>query len=332
MSLDLNLGLGMSNLGGGEDNQYDVIIIGGGPGGASAAIYTARADLRTLVIDKGLTAGALGITGKISNYPGVPGPVTGAELVEIIRAQAESFGATFLTDKVVGVDIKSEPKMVMAGTGVFYAKVIILATGSMGRTNTTPGEEEFLGRGVSYCATCDGAFFREQEVAVIGNNDEALEEALFLTKFAAKVHLVVPTPELKAREVLAEEALAHPKIAPLLGTRLKEIVGNGQVTGVRVQPRSGEGQLLPVTGAFVYLQGSKPITDYLMEQLATQPDGCLVVDKEMQTTVPGVYAIGDLLCSHIKQAVVAAADGVIAAVAADKYIHGRQNVQTDWKK
>lgn len=332
MSLDLNLGLGMSNLGGGEDNRYDVIIIGGGPGGASAAIYTARADLRTLVIDKGLTAGALGITGKISNYPGVPGPVTGAELVEIMREQAESFGATFLTDKVVGVDIKSEPKMVMAGTGVFYAKVIILATGSMGRTNATPGEEEFLGRGVSYCATCDGAFFREQAVAVIGNNDEALEEALFLTKFAANVHLVVPTPQLKAREALTQEALHHPKINPLLGTRLKEIVGNGQVNGVWVQPRSGEAQLLPVKGAFVYLQGSKPITDYLMEQLDTQPDGCLVVDQEMQTTVPGVFAIGDLLCSHIKQAVVAAADGVIAAVAADKYIHGRKNAQTDWKK
>jgi thioredoxin reductase (NADPH) len=142
--------------------NYDVIIIGGGPGGASAAIYTARADLKTLVIDKGLTAGALGITAKISNYPGVPGTVTGAELVEIMRAQAESFGAQFLTDKVVGVDLKSEPKMVMAGTGVFYAKVIILATGSMGRTSSVKGEEEFLGRGVSYCATCDGAFLPQQ--------------------------------------------------------------------------------------------------------------------------------------------------------------------------
>ena len=174
MTFDLNLNMGMSNLGG-TDNQYDVIIIGGGPGGASAAIYTARADLRTLVIDKGLTAGALGITGKISNYPGVPGPVTGAELVEIMRAQAESFGAEFLTDKVVGVDIQSEPKMVMAGTGTFYAKVIILATGSMGRTSSVKGEEELLGRGVSYCATCDGAFFRDKTVAVIGNNYEAFE-------------------------------------------------------------------------------------------------------------------------------------------------------------
>jgi thioredoxin reductase (NADPH) len=329
MSLDLNLDMGLSSLGG-SDNNYDVIVIGGGPGGASAAIYTARADLKTLVIDKGLTAGALGITAKISNYPGVPGAVTGAELVEIMRAQAESFGAQFLTDKVVGVDLKSEPKMVMAGTGVFYAKVIILATGSMGRTSSVKGEEEFLGRGVSYCATCDGAFFRNKTVAVIGNNDEALEETLFLTKFAEKIHLVVPTPALKAREVLTKEVEANAKIDIHMGTRLKEISGNGTVQSIRVQPRSGAETELPVSGAFVYLQGGKPITDYLMEQLPTSAEGCLVVDNELQTAVPGVFAIGDLLCTHIKQAVIAASDGVIAAIAADKYIHGRKQIKTDW--
>ena len=330
MSFDLNLDMGMSNLGG-SDNNYDVIIIGGGPGGASAAIYTARADLRTLVIDKGLTAGALGITGKISNYPGVPGPVTGAELVEIMRGQAESFGAEFLTDKVVGIHMKSEPKMVMAGTGAFYAKAIILATGSMGRTSSVKGEEELLGRGVSYCATCDGAFFRDKTVAVIGNNDEALEETLFLTKFAEKIHLIVPTPDLKAREILASEVQANPKIDIHMGTSLKEISGNGTVQSILVKPRGGADQVLPVSGAFVYLQGGKPITDYLMDQLETKPDGCLVVDAEMQTAVPGLFAIGDLLCSHIKQAVIASADGVIAAVAADKYINGRKKVKQDWK-
>jgi len=330
MSFDLNLDIGLSNLSG-SDNNYDVIIIGGGPGGTSAAIYTARADLRTLVIDKGLTAGALGITGKISNYPGVPGPVTGAELVEIMRGQAESFGAEFLTDKVVGVDLKSEQKMIMAGTGAFYAKTIILATGSMGRTSSVKGEEELLGRGVSYCATCDGAFFRDKAVAVIGNNDEALEEALFLTKFAGKIHLIVPTPQLKARDVLMSEVEANSKIDVRMGTRLKEISGNGTVNRVRVQSRGGVVEELPVSGAFVYLQGGKPITDFLMDQLETKPDGCLVVDAEMQTAVPGVFAIGDLLCSHIKQAVIASADGVIAAVAADKFINSRKKVKQDWK-
>lgn len=326
----MNLGLGLSNLGGGPE-MYDVIIIGGGPAGASAAIYTARADLRTLVIDKGMTAGALGITAKISNYPGVPGPISGVELVETMRRQAESFGAEFLTDKVVGLDIASDPKMVMAGTNSFQTKAIILATGSMGRTSSVPGETELLGRGVSYCATCDGAFFRDKPVAVIGNNDEAIEEALFLTKFASLVHLVVPTPELKAQESLVAEITNHPNVTILLGTRLKGIEGTGQVTGVRVHPRGGKEAVLPVDGAFVYLQGGQPITDYLMGQLTTSDSGCLVVDGEMRTAVPGVFAVGDLLCSHIKQAAIAAADGVIAAVAVDKYIHNRRQIQIDWK-
>lgn len=326
----MDFSLGMSALGP-SDNTYDVVIIGGGPGGASAAIYTARADLKTLVIDKGLTAGALGITAKISNYPGVPGPISGADLVKIMREQAESFGATFLTDKVVGVDLKSDPKMVMAGTGAFYAKAVILATGSMGRTNTVQGEAELLGRGVSYCATCDGAFFREQDVAVVGNNDEALEEALFLTKFAANIHLVVPTPDFKAQATLVAEAEASGKIQVHMGTRLKQIEGNGRVTGVRVQPRGGDATTLPVSGAFIYLQGGIPITDYLMDQVETKEKGCLVVDNDMQTPVPGVFAIGDLLCSHIKQAVIAAADGVQAAIAVDKYVNGRDKIQTDWR-
>ena len=311
--------------------DYDVIIIGGGPAGTTAAIYAARADLRTLVIDKGLTAGALGITAKISNYPGVPGPVSGAELVATMRQQAESFGAEFLTDKVVGIDLKASPKQVLAGGGTFTAQAVILATGAMGRTSTVKGEAELLGRGVSYCATCDGAFFRDQDVAVIGNNDEAVEEALFLTKFARQIHLIVPTPALKAREGLAAEAAAAPQIKQHLGTRLKAIHGNGTVRSVLIHPRNGEPEQLAVSGAFVYLQGNQPITDYLMGQLDVTSSGCLVVDQEMQTSIPGVFAVGDLICTHIKQAVVAAADGVIAAVAVDKFIHGRKTAKTDWR-
>lgn len=313
-----------------EDTHYDVIIIGGGPGGASAAIYTARADLRTLVIDKGLTAGALGITAKISNYPGVPGTVSGADLVQIMRQQAESFGARFLTDKVIGLDLQGDTKTVWAGTSVYQAKAVILATGAMGRTSTVPGEERLLGRGVSYCATCDGAFFRDQDVAVVGHNDEAFEEALFLTKFAAHVHLFLPAPSPKAREVVVEEVQNHPKITLRTGVRLKEVLGEDVVSGVRVHPRGGQPQTVEVTGAFIYLQGSRPVTDYLPGHVQTAPEGCLKVDDEMQTSIPGVYAIGDLLCDHIKQAVIAAADGAIAAIAADKYVHGRKRLQTDW--
>ncbi len=326
MGLDLNLGL--SGLGA---EPYDVIIIGGGPAGASAAIYTARANLKTLVIDKGLTAGALGLTEKISNYPGVPGPISGAELVAIMRRQAESFGAQFVTDKVVGVDLHANPKMVQGGTGTYFGRAIILATGSMGRSNPVPGEEEFLGRGVSTCATCDGAFFRDREVAVVGNNDEALEEALFLTRFVRRLHLIVPTPELKASPTLVDEATAHPKIEVHLGTRLKEIVGNGKVAGVRVHPRGGEEQLLPVEGVFLYLQGNRPITDYLLGQLQTTESGCLVVDEAtMQTSIAGVFAVGDLLCNHTRQAVIAAADGVKAALSVERYLSGREKLRPDW--
>ncbi len=323
--MDLNLdktGLG--------SEPYDVIVIGGGPAGASAAIYTARADLKTLVIDKGLTAGALGITGKISNYPGIVGPVTGAEIVETMRGQAESFGAEFLVDKVVGIDLSSDPKMVQAGTGVFYTKTLILATGSMGRTGTVKGEEELLGRGVSYCATCDGAFFRDRDVAVIGNNDEALEEALFLTKFVNHITLIVPTTDLKASPHLVEEIEASDKVDIRMGTRLKEIQGEQKVEGVLIHPRGGEPEVIPVTGAFVYLQGGQPITDYLLGQMETNDGGCLVVDREMETSIPGVYAVGDLLCQHIKQAVIAAADGVVAAIAIERRLSGRDKARADW--
>lgn len=331
MSNDLSFSLNLSGPEPEKEKEYDVIIVGGGPAGTSAAIYTARSALRTLVIDKGLTAGALGLTGKISNYPGVPGPISGADLVETMRQQAESFGASFLTDKVVGVDLLGPRKRIIAGTHTYLTKVLILATGSMGRTGAVPGEEELLGRGVSYCATCDGAFFRDQKVAVVGNNDEAVEEALFLTRYADTVYLISPTPTLKARPALAAGVEEDRRIKIHLGTRLKKIEGNGTVSGVRIHPRGGSETLLPVSGAFVYLQGGKPITDYLMEQLDTEEGGCLAVDGEMQTTVPGVFAIGDLLCDHIKQAVVAAADGVVAAMAADKYIRGREQIRTDWK-
>lgn len=184
---------------------------------------------------------------------------------------------------------------------------------------------------MSYCATCDGAFFRDKPVAVIGNNDEAIEEALFLTKFASQIDLIVPTPSFKARESLTAEITNQPNVTIRLGTRLKGIEGNGHVTGVRIHPRGGDETVLPVDGAFVYLQGGQPITDYLMGQLDTSAEGCLVVDGEMRTAVPGVFAVGDLLCSHIKQAVIAAADGVIAAVAVDKYVHNRKQLQIDWK-
>lgn len=314
-----------------ETKPYDVIIIGGGPAGSSAAIYAARADLRTLVIDKGISAGALGVTAKVSNYPGVPGPIKGSDLVQNIRQQAESFGATFLTERVVGVDLQGESKTIYTTNQTFTARAIILATGSMGRTSSVPGEEQLLGRGVSYCATCDGAFFRNQPVAVIGSNDEALEETIFLTKFASKIELIVPTPAFKADEKLIAEVTALPKVNVRLGTRFKAVVGEAKVEGIRIQGRGQTAEeTLAVNGVFIFLQGGKPITDYLMGQVTLLPDGSIEIREEVETSLPGVYAIGDLLSSHVKQIALATADGVKAAIAVDKFLHGRTKAKIDW--
>ena len=199
--------------------DYDVVIIGGGPAGATAAMYAARASLRTLVLDKGLTAGALGITSKIANYPGILGEISGAELLERMREQAESFGAQFMQDRVQGVDLLSDPKLIFANSGTYTARAVIIATGSMGRGQRVKGEDELLGRGVSYCATCDAAFFRGQDVVVAGQSDEAVEEALFLTRFVRTVHLLSPTNELKAPAHLVEELTHKPNVETPPGGR-----------------------------------------------------------------------------------------------------------------
>ena len=316
----------------GVSTIYDVIIIGGGPAGVTSAIYTSRAGLSTLVIDKGMTAGALGLTGKIANYPGIPGEISGAGLLERMRDQASSFGAVFITDKVIGADLLAEVKTVFGNAGSYLSHAVIIATGSMGRGNRIKGEDELLGHGVSYCATCDAAFFRDQEVLVAGSSDEAIEEALFLTRFASRVHFFCPTPELKAPQHLVDELNANQKVRLYPGTILREIKGTNRVEAVRFIQRGQAEQTLPVTGAFIYLQGGRPITDFLQGQLETSAAGCLAVDSEYRTTIPRVFAVGDVLCNHIKQAVVAAGEGAVAGIAVEKNLRGRKQMIADWSK
>lgn len=311
---------------------YDVLIIGGGPAGATAAIYTSRARLKTLVIDKGLTSGALGITSKIANYPGVTGEVSGAELLELMRGQALSFGVELVSDRVIGVDLLSEVKTVFGNLGAYAGKSVIIATGSMGRGTRVKGEDELLGRGVSYCATCDAAFFRDKEVLVAGNSDEAIEEGLYLTKFASRVHFLSPTSELKAPKDLVDELIANPKVILYRETSLREIIGSERVEAVRLEQKGQPEQTIPVAGAFVYLQGGRPITDFLQGQLEISDSGCLVVDSEFMTAVPGVFAVGDVLCNHIKQVVVAAGEGAVAGMAVEKVLRGRKQIKADWAK
>lgn len=315
-----------------EEGVYDVAIIGGGPAGTTAAIYTARANLKTLVIDKGIANGALGITSKIANYPGIPEEMSGEELVRRMRQQAESFGAVFVQDRIQATDLLSNPKVLFGNNGTYEAKAVIIATGSMGRGKRVPGEDRLLGRGVSYCATCDAAFFRNAEVAVVGSSEEAVEEALFLTQFASKVHFLSPKREIPADPEMVQELTQHPKVTMYWGAALREVLGEEKVEAIRYRTPQGTEETLPVAGVFIYLQGGHPITDFLAGQIPLSEGGCIKVDSEYQTTIPGVYAVGDVLCEHIKQAVVAAAEGAIAAMAVEKQLRGRKKMVLDWTK
>jgi thioredoxin reductase (NADPH) len=330
--MDLDFGLKLQATDPINSTNFDVLIIGGGPAGVTAAIYTSRAGLKTLVIDKGLTSGALGITGKIANYPGILEEVSGAELLERMRSQAKSFGTEFISDKVIGVDFLSDEKTVFGNSSNYVARSVIIATGSMGRGTRVKGEDELLGHGVSYCATCDAAFFRNQEVVVAGNSDEAIEEGLFLTKFVNRVHFLSTTPELKAPQHLIDELNQNPKVTLYKGASLREIIGQTRVEAVRFAQRGLPEQTLTVTGAFIYLQGGKPITDFLQGQLNISDTGCLVVDREYQTAIPGIFAVGDVLCNHVKQAVIAAAEGAVAGIAVEKGLRGRKQMVVDWSK
>jgi len=219
---------------------YDILIVGGGPAGATAGIYAARAGLRVGILDKGLTTGALGTTSKIANYPGIDGEITGSDLLQVMRKQALSFGAEFINDKAIGSDLSSTPKAVFGNYGVYSARAIIIATGSMGRANLIKGEAELLGRGVSYCAVCDAAFFKGKDVAVIGKSDEAIEEALYLTRFAKTLHFFSPTeqvnvpPETLAELTEKENVVMHP------GSVVREICGEQKVGCLRVSVRGSK--------------------------------------------------------------------------------------------
>jgi len=313
------------------DSVYDVVIIGGGPAGATAALYASRAQLRTLVVDKAIRAGALGLTSKIANYPGIKEVLTGEELVQRMWEHAQAYGAQFKKAKVTGTVLTQGPKQLFTAEGeTILAKAVILATGAMGRSQTVPGEQEFLGRGVSYCATCDGAFFKDQEVLVYGATEEAADEALFLTRYASKVYLAFPKPELAAGGELKERVATQAKIVLLARTRLKAIGGNSAVTHAVLLRGSGE-ERLPINGVFVFTQGGKPILDYVGGQVELMLSGCVRVDSEMATSIPGVFACGDLLCTDVQQAVVAAAQGCIAALAADKHINKRPALVKDYR-
>ena len=300
----------------------DVIIIGSGPAGYAAALYAARAKLNPLVFEGSVTAGgALMNTTDVENYPGFPDGILGPDLMDSIRKQAERFGAELVPDDVLEVDLKATPKVVKTHDGEFKSRAIIIATGSSYRELGVPGEKQLAGHGVSWCATCDGFFFREQDIAVIGGGDSAMEEATFLTRFARSVTIVHRRDSLRASRIMQDRALSNPKIKFAWNSQVVEMQGEDRATGLRLRDvETGAESVLPVTGIFVAI-GHDPRSELFKGQLATDDDGYLLVDQpSTRTAIPGVFASGDVVDRHYRQAVTAAGTGCAAALDAERWL------------
>ncbi|GAA4298138.1 thioredoxin-disulfide reductase [Actinomadura sp. NPDC048955] len=308
----------------------NVIIIGSGPAGYTAAVYAARGDLKPLVFEGSVTAGgALMNTTDVENFPGFPDGIMGPDLMDNLRKQAERFGAELITDDVTEVDLTADPKVVKVGDETYLAKTVIVATGSGYRELGLPDEKRLSGRGVSWCATCDGFFFREQDIAVVGGGDTAMEEAIFLTKFARSVTVVHRRDELRASKIMQDRAFANEKIKFLWDSEVAAIHGDDRVTGVTVRnTRTGEESALEITGLFIAI-GHDPRSDLFAGQLETDTDGYLLVDAPTtRTKIPGVFACGDVVDHIYRQAITAAGSGCSAAIDAERWLQDRDAAET----
>ena len=305
-----------------EPAVHDVIIIGSGPAGYTAAIYTARAELNPLVFEGAAFGGALMTTTEVENFPGFRNGIQGPELMEEMREQALRFGADLQMDDVESVSLDGPVKeVVTAGGETHRARSVILAMGAAARYLGVPGEQELLGRGVSACATCDGFFFKEQDIAVIGGGDSAMEEATFLTKFARSVTLVHRREEFRASKIMLERARANEKITFLTNTAVIAVEGESSVTGLRVRNVvSGEESTLPVTGVFVAI-GHDPRSELVRGVVDVDDEGYVVVQgRTTATSLPGVFAAGDLVDHTYRQAITAAGSGCAAAIDAERWL------------
>ena len=302
------------------NNQYDVIIIGGGPAGLSAGIYSSRSRLRTLLIEKGLFGGLIANAELVENYPGFPEGISGFDIGERMSQQASRFGLETLSAEVIGVDLLKDIKTISTSEGDFSARAIIIASGAERRRLGVPGEDIFINRGVSYCATCDGALFKDRIVAVVGGGDSAVEEALFLTRFASKVIIIHRRNQLRASKMAQEKALSHKKIELMWDTIVEEIRGNNKVSELAVHNvKTGETSTIVVDGVFVYV-GQIPNTSFLKGQIPLDKEGFVITDDRMGTHVKGVYAAGDIRKNSSRQVITAAGDGATAAISAEKFL------------
>jgi thioredoxin reductase (NADPH) len=320
MSLEFNLNTPTSSdKGNNSDEVREIIIIGSGPAGLSAALYAARANLKPLVITGNEMGGQIGITSEVENYPGFSGE-TGPELVDVIKEQAERFGAEIHFDYIQSVDLDQRPLKLTGSSGDYYAKSLIIATGASFRKLQVPGEAEFTGRGVSYCATCDGFFFRDKEIVMIGGGDSALEESIFLTKFAKKVTIIHRRDELRAGYTLEKRARKNEKIEFIWDTIVTKINGDQGVTSLDLKNvKTGETSTLETDGVFIAI-GHIPNSDLFKGQLEIDEAGYLITDKYLRTQIEGVWAAGEITDSVFRQAITSAGMGAAAAIAAERWL------------
>jgi thioredoxin reductase (NADPH) len=307
----------------------DVIIIGSGPAGYTAALYAARAELKPLVFEGSVTAGgALMQTTDVENFPGFPDAIMGPELMDSMRKQAERFGAELVPDDVTEVDLTATPKVIRTDSETYLAKAVIIAAGSRYKELGVPGEKALGGHGVSWCATCDGFFFRGHDIAVVGGGDSAMEEALFLTRFGKSVTVIHRRDALRASKIMQDRALANPRIRFLWNSEVAEILGTEKVSGLRIKnTKDGTEHVLAVTGVFIAI-GHDPRSDLFTGQLATDPDGYLLVDQpSTRTAIEGVFACGDVVDRTYRQAVTAAGTGCAAALDAERWLASKEHAE-----
>lgn len=307
------------------DKVYDIIVLGAGPAGLTAASYAGRARMDTLLIEGTKDGGQIVITNEIENYPGSLEEESGPSLIARMTKQVEKFGADRVTDTIVDVELEGKVKHLKGNHGDYYAKAVVIATGASPRPIGCPGEKEFTGKGVSYCATCDANFFEDFEVYVVGGGDSAVEEAMYLTKFARKVTLVHRRDELRAAKSIQEKAFANPKMAFMWNTTIEEIKGDDVVTSMIVKDtKTGETREIEADeedgtfGIFVFV-GFDPKSQ-LFEGKLEMENRYIVTDKYMHTSVPGVFAAGDVIVKHLRQVVTACGDGAVAATEAQHYV------------
>lgn len=302
------------------DSIYQLIIVGGGPAGLSAGLYASRSKLDALLIEKAGLGGQILNAEMVENYPGFPQGISGSELGALIAQQATKYGLPTAFAEVQGIEIRGGEKILSTREGQFKAKAVIIAGGSEHSKLGVPGEEKFTGKGVSYCAMCDGAFFREQVVAVVGGGNVALNDALFLTRFASKVIVIHRRDQLRATKILQDRAFANPKITFLWDTVVESITGDKLVREIRLRNvKTGKDSSLEISGVFAAV-GLRPNTGYLKGLLTLDEGGFISVNGRMETEVPGLFAAGDIRAGSIRQVVSAAGDGATAAVAAEIFL------------